>query len=142
MGSTLITVGSALLHVPPGVALVYVVDAPTHMLPVPVIIAGAALTTNTIVSTVAPTAYDIVVVPAVMPLTIPEGLMVATAGVLLDHMPPGRGFVRPEPEPAQHPAVPIMAANELKESSMPKAARVKIFFMRLDFIDFRLFTLV
>lgn len=81
-----------LLHVPPGVGFDRVVVAPSHIVTAPtgVIAAGAELTvSNNVAVQPAADVLVIVVVPGVIPVTIPEEEpMVATAGLLLLHVLP------------------------------------------------------
>jgi hypothetical protein len=89
------TVGTLLLHVPPGVASVNVVMPPQVIVVVPTI--GAAVATldtetrkvDVAVPQAVVAVYVNVVVPAATPVTIPEVTpTVATPGVLLLHVPP------------------------------------------------------
>src|SRR4051794_1875205 len=93
-GSTLATAEDPELHTPPDVgSLKVVVLPPGHMTAVPVIGAGRALTL-TVVMALQPVGskYVTSVVPAEIPVTIPLPLIcviaVATAVLLLLHVPP------------------------------------------------------
>ena len=82
--------GLLLLHVPPGVASVKVIEEPTHTLPGPTIANGERLTV-TIAVLIQPAAevYVIVDVPGVTPVTTPDAeSTVATTILLLFHVPP------------------------------------------------------
>ena len=107
------TVGAELLHKPPGDALASGCVAPIHTVGVPVIglTDGTVLTVTTTNAAEVPhvlvTVYDMVVVPVVTLDTTPVPDMVATAGVVLLHTPPGvasdKGIVPPRhsgPTPA------------------------------------------
>jgi hypothetical protein len=78
--------------VPPGVGLVNGVLVPTHTLPdVGVIPAGVVLTVIALVTKqpVALIVYVIVATPVATPFTTPPALTLATAILLLLHVPPG-----------------------------------------------------
>jgi len=80
--------GALLVHTPPGVALDKVVVNPTHIPRLPVIAAGPAFTvTIVVVKQPLPSAYVIVDVPGLTPVTTPVPEIVATAGVELLHAP-------------------------------------------------------
>jgi hypothetical protein len=86
-----------LLHVPPGVVLVNVVLVPTHTLPsVGDIPAGVVLTVMALVTKqpVAVMVYVIVAIPVVTPFTTPPAVTLATAALLLLHVPPGVALVQ------------------------------------------------
>ncbi len=106
-----------LLHVPPGVALLSVVVCPTHMLIVPVMLAGSGNTVNVlVVKQVLGSVYVIVAVPgagvADMPVTMPVPKpMSAIAGVLLAHVPPDMGWVSVVVSPWHTLSVPTIAAG-------------------------------
>jgi hypothetical protein len=108
---TVPTTGVLLVHVPPGVASDNVIVAPAHMLPAPVMAAVKAVTVTTIVAGVQPeTVYDIVVVPALMPVTVPVEPTVATDVVPLVHVPPGVTSDKVVPVPAHKLPAPVMGA--------------------------------
>jgi hypothetical protein len=81
-----------LLHTPPAGVLVSVSEVPWQKSNVPPIAVGTAFTVIVCVAVAVPhtvvTAYDIVAVPAAMPLTTPEVPVVATATSDDDHTPP------------------------------------------------------
>ena len=93
--STLARAGAPLLHTPPAVASESAVVVPGHTEYVPVIdpAVGSALTVTTAVVAAVPqpfvTVYDIVEVPADMPVTTPVALTVATPVATELHTPPG-----------------------------------------------------
>ena len=79
-------------HTPPGVASVSVIVCPTHTTLGPNIAAGAGVTFIVFVTVhpEPPSEYVIVAGPADTPHTMPEREpTLATAGLLLDHTPPG-----------------------------------------------------
>ena len=80
-----------LLHTPDGVPLVSVSGVPMHTRLLPVVAPGAGTASTVTTAVTAPEAavYVIVAVPATTPVTTPDELTVATAGVLLLHVPPG-----------------------------------------------------
>ena len=96
---TVATDGVPLLQLPPAVASVSVVLAPAHNTPVPETVPalGAVLTDTTRVAAAVPqlfvTVYDIVVVPAATPDTIPDVPTVALAVLVLLHVPPAAASV-------------------------------------------------
>ena len=84
-----------LFQVPP-LELVRVDEAPIQTLATPVMAPGTGLTENVVVA-MQPVGkvYDIVAVPEVTPYASPEDRpMVATAALLLVHMPPGVASVK------------------------------------------------
>lgn len=84
-----------LVQVPPLVISESVVVVPKHILAVPLITAGNELTVIVLVA-LQPVgkAYVILAVPAIMPVTIPVVLTVATVTSLLLHAPPGVASVK------------------------------------------------
>lgn len=80
-----------LVHVPPAGVEDSVRVEPAHTAPEPVMADGGALTVNTPVTKHPPgSTYEIMVVPAVRAVTIPsDDPIVATARLLLVHVPPG-----------------------------------------------------
>lgn len=91
--TTVATEDVPLDHVPPGVASLRVVDAPTQTVAVPVI-GALALTVTGFVAIQPPIEYVMVAVPDAIPVTMPEEEPTeATDGVLLLHVPPGTEFV-------------------------------------------------
>jgi hypothetical protein len=103
------------VQTPPLVALLKVVLPEGHTVAVPVIVPafGEGLTVTTIVAAAVPqllvTEYDIVVVPAVTPVTIPEDEpIVAIAGVTEDHTPPVVALLNVVVLVGQTVAVPVI----------------------------------
>lgn len=84
------TAGVLLLHAPPDTGCVIGVVRPIHTVELPDIAAGAAVTVTTSVDIQpALSAYVIVVVPELMPVSTPVAAsMVPTAAVLLLQVPP------------------------------------------------------
>ena len=73
---------------PPSVELPSVLDKPTQTFSVPVIDAGNGLTVITLVALQPPTVYDIVAVPALIPVTTPEDEPTEALELLLLQVPP------------------------------------------------------
>ena len=107
---TVATLVLLLAHVPPTVADESAVEAPTHTVDKPVIAAGAAITvTTTDVPQPPLKTYEIVVVPAVIPVTIPlKEPTVATEVLLLLHVPPVTLWARGDVLPEHIPNVPVI----------------------------------
>lgn len=84
------TAGVLLLHAPPVTGWLIGVVRPRHTVELPVMAAGAAVTVTTSVEIQpALSAYVIVVVPEVMPVSTPvDASIVPTEAVLLLHVPP------------------------------------------------------
>ena len=103
--------GALLLHVPPGVPSVRSVVWPTHADAEPVIAAAVAEFTVTGVVAMQPlTEYVIVAIPPVpTPVTMPPVPTVATAILLLDHVPPGDVSLKRVVDPEQTVVVPVIA---------------------------------
>src|SRR3954466_13500961 len=86
--------GALLVHVPPEPEVDNVITELTHTAEAPVMVpaSGSGLTVMALVAVAVPqllvTKYDIVTVPAILPLTIPDALTLATDGMLLIHEPP------------------------------------------------------
>jgi hypothetical protein len=84
-----------LLHVPPDVGELSVIDAPTHIVPAPPIASGNGLTViMAVMPQPAPGEYEIVAVAGEMPVWVPVSTpvvtsIVATEVLLLLHVPPG-----------------------------------------------------
>ena len=112
--STVPTEEVTLLHAPPMAASVKAVFAPaqTTAIPVTVPALGDVLTVTTCVAAAVPqlllTVYDIVVLPARIPLTTPVALTVPTEGVTLLQIPPAAASVKAVFAPAQTRAVPVI----------------------------------
>jgi hypothetical protein len=107
-----------LLQTPSAVALASVVFALAHTLSVPVIAAtvGIALTVTTELTVVVQlkpfvTTYEIVEVPAAIPVTIPEVPIVATEVLLLDHTPPDVVFDKEVVDDSQTVKAPAIAGT-------------------------------
>lgn len=103
-----------LIHVPPDDVLDNVVPDPTHTVPSPVIAGGTEFTVTIAVrAQELDNVYVIVVVPVATGETTPADDMVATPGVLPDHVPPVGAEDRVV-VPAGHSAsVPLIAAGML-----------------------------
>jgi hypothetical protein len=100
--STVATLTLLLFQVPPGVALVSREVLPTQALVVPPIGAGDALTVTVAdIAQVFGRVYVILAVPIEMPARLPDGVIVATRGSLLVHIPLKYGFVYVVTAPAQ-----------------------------------------
>jgi hypothetical protein len=111
------TIGSLLLHIPPLVADDKITDEPAHMSDVPVIAAGTGLTVivyvamqpsqvvNVIVAVPAATPVIVVIEPASI---VGTKLTVATAVLLLVHVPQSEDIVRSIVEPAHTTLGPLM----------------------------------
>lgn len=110
---TVATATVLLLHTPPVVAELSVVADPAHTLVVPVIAAGIALTVTVVVVLQPDVSVKVIeVVPAETPVTIPELLIVATAGVLLVHdSPPVDASLKPMVVPTHKEVVPVIASG-------------------------------
>ena len=78
------------LQVPPVVASVIAAVADSHILLLPLMAAGAAITVTALTTVQpVPSEYDIVVTPVVNPVTIPLNVPIdAASGLVLDHDPP------------------------------------------------------
>ena len=101
-----------LVHVPPDGVELYVTLSFEQNTFEPLIAVGVVLTVTTAVrkQDVAVMMYDIVVVPALTPVTIPvPEPMVPTAVLLLDHVPPPVELVKAVIEPAHTDSVPLIA---------------------------------
>lgn len=115
---TVAMAAALLLHEPPGVASVRVVVAPAHRWVAPAIGAtvGTALTvlgkvTYALHPAALVTVYEIVAVPAAIPMISPMDVPeVATNGLLLLHTPPGVASVSVVVAPTHSPAAPLMGA--------------------------------
>jgi hypothetical protein len=112
---TVATAGTVLLHTPPTVELFKAVleDIQTDEVPVIGLTIGNALTVNALVTKQPEnTVYDIVAVPAAIPVTVPVvELTVPTLGLLLLHAPPDAACVRVDVLPTHADAVPPIAAG-------------------------------
>jgi hypothetical protein len=98
-----------LVHVPPAVPCVNVVLMPTHIFVEPVIAAGAALTVAIAVARQPATVYEIVAVPAAIPVITPvPDTIVATPVVLDVQAPDGVALVNVDVEPAHTVSVPLI----------------------------------
>ena len=101
-----------LLQVPPAVASVRVIVDDSHTALLPPIAAGSGLTVAVAV-TIQPdgNVYEIVALPAVPPVTTPDGLTDATPALLLDHTPPLVLWLRLVVEPEHTLSVPPIPAG-------------------------------
>jgi hypothetical protein len=83
------TLGLLLLHAPPGIASLNVVVPPTQSVVIPVIALGNGLTVTDKVTMLPDNGVNVMVVtPAEMAVSTPVlNPMVATAALLLDHVP-------------------------------------------------------
>ena len=115
-GVIVATVVILLLHVPPGVASLNVVFAPTQIVVAPTIGAGSGFTTNDVVVIhPVPNVYVITVVPPGLapPVTNPVLVpIVATAVRLLLHVPPGVPSLKVVVSPAHIVVLPDIAAGK------------------------------
>jgi hypothetical protein len=93
------------------VVLLINVVLPMHTLVPPVIAAGSAFTVTAAVAEQPLAVYEIVVVPAVTPVTTPLPSTVAVPVVLLIHEPPAVVLERVVVVPAHTLVVPIMAGT-------------------------------
>ena len=109
------TEGVTLLHVPPAAASVNAVFAPAQTRAVPVIVPGLGdgLTVTTLDAASVPQllviVYEILVVPAEMPVTTPNASTVPLAGFTLLHTPPAAASERVVVAPTQTVNVPSTA---------------------------------
>jgi hypothetical protein len=102
----------ALLHVPPPGELVNVVVEPTHTGVVGVIADGSALTVTTAVAAhPVGNVYTMVDVPGFTPVTYPKGSIVATAMLLLLHVPPVVAFESETICDTQSDIVPVIGVD-------------------------------
>lgn len=106
-----------LLHVPPTVEVLNVVDAPWQILVVPVMAAGNGITVNVfVVKQLLGSVYVIIVVPgagvADTPPTTPDAIpTVPIAGVLLVHVPAGTAWVNVVVRPSHTEEAPVIATG-------------------------------
>jgi hypothetical protein len=106
--------GLLLVHVPPLVVLLSVVVLPVQTVAVPVMALTTVpgVTVTFLVVRAVPqsvvTIYDIVLVPADMPVTIPVMPTVPTAVLLLLQEPPGDALLSAVVLPAQTEATPVI----------------------------------
>jgi hypothetical protein len=101
-----------LLHVPPAVASLRVVQVPAHMVVVPMIAAGNGLTVATIVAVQPPLmVYEITAVPAETPQSVPVLPTVATETLLLLQVPPDVASLSVVQRPVHINGTPLMAAG-------------------------------
>ena len=110
---TIATLVLLLPHTPPLIALLNVVDEPTHSDVAPVIVpaTGNGLTVITCVSTAVPqpfvTEYEIMTLPAATPLTTPP-LTVAVKSLLLVQVPPPVALLNVIDDPTQTDVKPVI----------------------------------
>jgi hypothetical protein len=113
------TVVLLLLHAPPAVASLRVVQVPAHIVVVPIIAAGDEVTVATIVAVQPPLmVYEITAVPAETPQSVPVLPMVATDTLLLLQVPPDMASLSVVQRPAQTDGTPLMAAGAGKTISV------------------------
>jgi hypothetical protein len=107
---TVATLGVAVDQLPPPVALlrVVVIAVDRVVLPVIALTIGAAFTVNIAVTVLPLTVYDIVVVPATKPATIPVLPTVATVMLLLLQLPPDAVLLTVVLEPTHTLSVPVI----------------------------------
>src|SRR5438309_2290476 len=101
-----------LLQMPPDDELLNVVVTPEHTVTVPVMPEGFVFAASVLVATLhpLPRSYVIVVVPVVTPDTMPVVLpIVATAVLLLLHIPPALGSLKVAGLPTHVVAAPVIA---------------------------------
>jgi hypothetical protein len=105
----IVTVPVILLQVPPGDVSLKLVVKPTHVFRFPVIAPGKALTV-TVASAAQPVGneYEIVAVPADMPVTTPVVPVVAIVVALLLHTPPPEGSLKVVVNPGQTVMTPFI----------------------------------
>lgn len=107
------TAGVELLHAPPDVALLRVVDCPVHTVNMPVIEEGAGFTvTITLLWQPVGVLLITVEVPKEIPVTIPvETPHVATDGLLLLQVTPGVAELNVDVPPTQILSIPVIGAG-------------------------------
>jgi hypothetical protein len=117
MGSTVATDGKLLVHVPPVIGLIKVLQAPLHILSGPVGTGGVGITVNGAdvgqpfhVYTI-DNATDAPPGRAVAVITPVVGLIGATVIFVELHVPPDIGLMNVAGWPTQTPAGPMMAAG-------------------------------
>jgi hypothetical protein len=117
---TVPTVGTELLHEPPGVPLVSVICEFWHTTPGPEIAVGGVFTVTTdVVIHPEGAVYVMVDVPELEPLTIPvDEPIVATVKLLLAHVPPKVALLRPDDEPTHTLNAPTIALGGLLTMSV------------------------
>jgi hypothetical protein len=104
--------GSDELHEPPGAALLKVAVAFSQTTPLPVMVPGKGFTVTTAdAKQPVDSAYVIVLVPAEAPVTSPMLPIVATAGVLLLHVPPAVTSDCNVERPEHTCAIPVTGAG-------------------------------
>jgi hypothetical protein len=109
---TVATAALLVLHTPPVDGSPSVIDEPTHVAIDPVIGAGNAFTVNIFDEIHPPMfTYLIVAVPAATAVTIPDVFIVATAVLVLLHVPPASEELSADVEPAHAEIVPLITAG-------------------------------
>jgi hypothetical protein len=109
---TVATAPLLLLHAPPEVASLSVVDEVAHTLNVPAIGTGVVFTvTVTVCLHPVAKAYVMIEVPNDTPVTVPDVPTVATLVLLLAQVPPAEASVRLMVEPTQTPVDPVITAG-------------------------------
>jgi len=105
---------------------VKVAELPVHTAtPEPAETSGVAFIVTTAVAVEKHVVYEIVAVPAVLPVTTPDVPMLATVGLLLLHVPPTVEFDRVEVAPAHKDIVPVIAADMLMLLQVAIAPEIK-----------------
>jgi hypothetical protein len=100
-------------HVPPVTVFENVVVVPAHMVERPEMGAGPTNTFTFAVVVHDPSEYVMVLVPALIAETMPEGDKTMTDAVLLLHVPPGTELKSVSDTPVQRLECPVMAGREL-----------------------------
>ena len=112
VGTIVATDGKLLDHVPPGLASVKETVPPKHTEDGPVIMTGNGLTVIVLeVEQPVAIAYVMTAVPGVIPVTSPAELTGATAGLLVDHMPPPVASLKVITSPTQTVDGPVIGAG-------------------------------
>jgi hypothetical protein len=118
------TVVLLLLHAPPAVASLRVVQVPAHIVVVPIIAAGDEVTVATIVAVQPPLmVYEITAVPAETPQSVPVLPMVATDTLLLLQVPPGVASLSVVHRPVHNNGTPLMATGAGRTISVADTAQ-------------------
>jgi len=102
-----------LLQLPPDTASDKDMDKPAQTLEAPPMAVGVVFTINDSVEVQPASVYEIKEVPGLAPVTVPVVVMVATAVLLLSHVPPLIEGSKPEEEPIQTTVEPLIVATGL-----------------------------
>ena len=112
------------IHVPPDVASLRVIVAPTHTDDGPDIAAGEVFTVTVLVALHPPAVYEMVTTPAETPVTTPVvAPTVATDVLLLLHEPPDVASVSVIVEPVHTELLPDIAAADVVTVTVLYAAQ-------------------